>query len=402
MFKDRVIERSSITTSSQRRGKSEDEILAATGTEFPATDDIKLKYLHVEGSSTKSSPSRPKPAVSPLTLATPSLMTTYPASLDTYSTRLPQPVSFIEMPSENSPFLDLQNQRDFPVLNVQQSSNYARANDEHEELSDDIKRLRLSMQHADLFESSAVFTTWSFLADLESYTNVIDQMLKPDVSSGSAISQLNVIRMLSGFPQASSQRGTIQGLGDRWEDPNDPMKDANGQQKVVDVSQRFLVRVLGGCMLHNQGSVKGAAILFHQAHDLFEAIIRDSHPKCLIVLNVMLSVLKAHGRNQLAGDFLVSVISVLHLLYNPVAATVKFMIQAVTRELRNFEADMENLQAIYETTAVPRDVTKTRYVIESSEPPSLTRAVHSWPALSLATCIGRGNLWVSKTFTENS
>jgi hypothetical protein len=198
-------------------------------------------------------------------------------------------------------------------------------------------------------EAAEASTIWSQLDSRQSFSNLVNQMLRPDSPAGSASSQLNMFRILSGSRPVSSQDELIRGFVRQRRVANNEIEYTTDYRDGADLPQNFLLHFFGAFMLHRQGFSEGAADSFRHAQGPLESMIRDCHPECLTTLNIMLSVLEAHGQNEPAGDFLsnVLVFSQRNLTNNPVAATVEFMVKVATRNLRIDDVEIASLESIY-------------------------------------------------------
>ena len=238
-------------------------------------------------------------------------------------------------------------------FSLQQSSN--RPSFSHEP-----ERPSSSLSQPDVLGNSETSLPWSELDTFESYNSVIDQMLRPTTPAGAISNQLNMFKIMSGTRQVPSQE-LIRGLNHQSEGWSDAVAQMNHPHYAEVLPQRFLQRFFGGCMLQNQDSQEGAAESFRHAYRILETMIANRHPQCLVTLNVMLSVLEAHGQKDLAGDFLSNVLIFSHSnrTDNPVAATAEFMVNVATRRLKLVDIEIVHLESIYE-------LLKTEFGSESS------------------------------------
>ncbi len=334
----------------KRKGNTEDEVLAAADPNEPTPDHIKLEYPRTGNSSTNTPSEGQQPDVSPLTLMTPSWATTHSGSLTNHSTRLPTPVSFPVTPFEQRSLLEFRGQRELPAFNVQALSTNASVN--HQPKLPSRHPSQPDMPESPTYppHSSEASNIWAHLDGLESYNNVINQILRPDSPVGSAATQLNVFKTLSGSRRVSSHEELIRGLDRQCRVSDAAGTDTSGNYNGADVSHNFLARFFAGCILRRQGASEAADGSFWHANDILEAMIKGCHPECLTTLNLMLSVLEVHGQRHLAGDFLSKVLlfSGENRTINPVAATVEFMVKVATRAMNIVEVDLVDLHSIYE------------------------------------------------------
>lgn len=346
----RIVKHPKITAYLKRKGKSEDEILAAAGTNEPFPDHIKLEYAPFEGHSLNAHLQRPQPDIIPSNLATPSCATTFSGSFSNQSTRLPTPVSAVGTRYERGSLQDFRAQRELPASNLQDLFNRCNVDRRSGPSSSHPSQSDVPIEPADIAEEFEASRIWSTLDSVESYNNVISQLLRPETPTGSDSSQLNVFEMLSGSRQVSNQDDLSRALYSQCGLSNDAIEATDGRRDSEELPHKFLTQFFGGCMLHSQGSSGGATNLFRQANSLLQDMIRNCHPKCLTTLNLMLSVLEAHGQNRLAADFLsnVLVFSELNRINNPVAATAEFMVGVATRHRRLDEIDKAHLQSVYQ------------------------------------------------------
>jgi hypothetical protein len=336
------VKRPKLTAYLKRKGKTEDEILAATNANDPIPDYIKLEDPHTEDHSRLAHVQRQQSDISPLTVTTLSGATMLSGSLSNQSTRLPTPVSSHEAPLEQISLLDLSNQRWPPASEMQTLSDWP-------SLSEVVELPSRTPLQPDMPAGSEPFNVSAELDTLESYNNIINQMLRPSTPAGTTSSQLNMLKIMYGTRQVSSQN-LIRDLNHQHDILTNATAETNDPHYAADLPQRFLKSFFGSCMLYNQGSQKGASDSLRHARDLLEEMIVHLHPECLITLNVMLSVLEAHGQNHLVADFLSTMLrfSQTNLINNPVAATAEFMVNVATRKLKLDGAEVAQLRSIYE------------------------------------------------------
>jgi hypothetical protein len=348
MIRGRVIERPKVAAYLKRKRKTEDEILAAAGTNPQTPDYIKLEYRHAEVSSANSLLPIQQLDVSPLSLTTPSAATLHSAYFSNQSTRLPTPEPY-RMQFDEPSLVNFRGQRELRAVDLQEVVSRSRGGNRPglpSSLASDRNISAAITALPDHAEASHIF---SQLDSIESYNNVIEQMLSPDSPAGPVSNELNMYRILSGSRQVSCEEELIRDLDSEGGISNNAAEGTKRRHGSTDLSQKFLVYFFRGCMLYSQDSPEGAASPFRHARKLFEAMVRGCHPNCLAALNVMLSVLEAHGRNHLAFEFL----SVVQMFTpkdptNPVAATVEFLVRIATRRLKPIEMEIADLQSIHE------------------------------------------------------
>ena len=334
----RIVQRSQIDAYLKRKGRSEEEVLAAADANQSNPEYIELEYTHNKNQSTDVHPQGPRPDVSPSALATSSCAARVSGSFINPSTRLPTPVSYDGTPSEQKCLTDWQSQREHPALNVEAF---------FEPPYNHSLRPPLAAKRVDQPSGSEASKMWSEIDNIGSYNNVISQMLRPDSPPASRRCQLNFFKLLSGAQRVSDQAKMLRDLDEHCGFSTDLTKDTNELHSGAELPQKFLSRFFGGCMLHTQGSAERAKDSFRHAGDILESMIRNCHPECLTALNIMLSVLEAHGQKDVAGEFLstVLVFSQSTMNENPVAETTEFMVSVATRRV---EQDIEVLNSIYE------------------------------------------------------
>jgi hypothetical protein len=348
MIRGRIIERPKVAAYLKRKRKTEDEVLAAAGINPQTPDYIKLEYRHAEASSANSLLPIQQLDVSPLSLTTPSAATLHSANFSNQSTRLPTPESHRPQFDEQS-LANFRDQRELRAVDLQEVVNGSRGGNRPglpSSLASDRNISAAITALPDHAEASHIF---SQLDSTESYNNVIEQMLSPDSPAGLASNDLNMYRILSGLRQVPSEEELIRDLDSEGGISNNAAEGTKRRHGRTDLSQKFLACFFGGCMLYSQDSPEGAASPFRHACKLLEAMVRGCHSNCLAALNVMLSVLEAHGRKNLACAFL----SVVQMILprdriNPVAATVEFMVRIATRKLKPIEMEIAHLQSIHE------------------------------------------------------
>ncbi|NJR31367.1 hypothetical protein HC762_01125 [bacterium] len=191
-------------------------------------------------------------------------------------------------------------------------------------------------------------TILALLDGVESFNNVLNQITNPSHPAGTHSSQLRVWRLLSGSPQAQS--GPPSFIRDISCDCviSDPVvQHTHNCQLGGDLPQTFLTHFFAWCMHFTQGSSDNAEPLLHHAGSLLQHMISTRHPDCLIVLNVLLSVVEAHGQRDLASDFLSSVLASIQLGHCPVEASANFMVGIASRKLAIIDVDHRRLQTIH-------------------------------------------------------
>jgi hypothetical protein len=334
----------------KRKRKSEDEFLAAARASDPTPDYTNLEYPHIETPPTNTHFSSHQTDASPLASATPSwTTTTHSGSLSHQATRLPTPVSFPSTPHEQRSSFDFSSQRDPTALDLQASLERCNFSHQPKLPFSQYPQLDTSATLAGLPEGAAASTIWSQLDSMESFKSVINQLLRPDSPAGCASAQLNMFKILSGSQPVSSQDELIRGLSRQRQVANHEVDYTTDYHDGTDLPQNFLVHFFGAFMLHRQGFSEAAADSFRHAKGPLQSMIRDCHPECLTTLNVMLSVLEAHGQNEPAGEFLsyVLVFSQRNLNNNPVAATAEFMVNVATRQLKIDDVEIASLASIH-------------------------------------------------------
>lgn len=327
----------------RRKGRSADEVLASADANQSIPTNMKLEY------STNSNVETQQCETSPLGLTTPSSATTRSDPSSDQPTRLPTPVSFPGTPDKQHPLAELPGQPDLPACNLQGSWDRLSVAHRSEAASADLARLDMPTSSMDLSEGGTESHVWSQLDNVQSFNNVVNQILRPDCVAASTPSQLYVFRILSGR-HVASQEELIRGLHRENRVSEDETGHGNGHHNVADLSQSFLECFLSWCSLHTQGFLEAARDPFREANGLLEDMISNCHPECLTTLHLMLSVLEAQGQKDLAAVFLsnVLVFSQSNRLNNPVAATTEFMVSIATRKLRVVERDVGDLQSVYE------------------------------------------------------
>jgi hypothetical protein len=321
----------------KRKNETEDDILPPGGPIPQIPDYIQLDYTNAKsiGGHDASSGLDFSPSIR-TTYSSPS---THSGSLSNKTTSLPTPVSHHGTPSV----------KELPGFNFAESLTQSSMSHTPAPTSGHLLRPNMLSKTAHPMENLEESSMWEEIESVESYHNVINQMLRPDSPISAASSQLTFSKILSGERQVSSREGLIRGLDQQFELSNAAAEDVNDTNNGVTLPQQFLERFFGAFMLHSQGVLEAAIEYFRSANNLLKTMIRSCHSECLTTLNVMLSVLEAHGLNRIAGDFLS--IAVLfsneHLSGNPVAETADFMVRVATRKLRIDQVDIADLQSIY-------------------------------------------------------
>lgn len=337
-----VVKRAKLIAYLRRKGKTEDEILATASANDPIPDYITLEYPYANQPSQDMHVIRQQSDVSPLTIATFSGATAPSDSPSHKSTRLSTPISSHGTPYEQFSVPNFPSQRQPLDLSLQQSPT-------RPSLSQGPGMPLSLLSQSDVRGNCEASLPWHELDECESYNSVINQMLRPDTPPDTRWNQSNMFKIISGARQVPSQH-LIRGLNNQSEGWTDAVAEMDILHYAEDLPHQFLLRFFRGHMMQNQGSKKDAADSFYHAYGILKTMIANRHPRCLVTLNVMLSVLEAHGQKDLAGEFLsnVLVFSQVNGVDNAVAATTEFMVNVATRRLKLVEVEVNHLESIYE------------------------------------------------------